>query len=61
MNLSGENVCDDEVVLEKTKIVRMIKRIYALERENTKTKKLGVKEIKIAIEQIIEEEARKCY
>lgn len=47
--------------LEKAKLVRMIKRIYALERENTKTNKRTNNEIKSEIEKIIEEEYKKCY
>lgn len=52
---------ENEVVIEKQKIVRMVKRIYALERDNTKTGKFSEKEMKTEIEKIIEEEAKKCY
>ncbi len=51
----------DEIKIERSKIVRMINRIYELERENTKTKKRSIKDIKTEIEHIIEEEAQKCY
>jgi tRNA(Ser,Leu) C12 N-acetylase TAN1 len=52
---------ENEVVIEKQKIIRMVNRIYELERENTKTGKRNEKEMKTAIERIIEEEAKKCY
>ena len=52
---------ENETVIEKAKIVRMVNRIYALERENTKTGKRNEKEMKAEIERIIEEEAKKCY
>lgn len=52
---------ENEIVIEKAKIVRMVNRIYALERENTKTGKRNEKEMKAEIERIIEEEAKKCY
>jgi len=52
---------ENEMVIEKTKIVRMVNRIYALERENAKTGKRGDKDMKAEIERIIEEEAKKCY
>lgn len=52
---------DNELVIEKQKIVRMVNRIYELERENAKTSKLNEKEMKSKIEHIIEEEAKKCY
>ena len=52
---------ENEVVIEKQKIIRMVNRIYELERENTKTGKRYEKEMKAEIERIIEEEAKKCY
>ena len=52
---------DDEIIIEKQKIIRMVNRIYTLERENTKTGKRSEKEMKVEIEKIIEEEAKKCY
>lgn len=51
----------DDVVIEKAKIIRMVNRIYEIERENTKTGKRNEKEMKAEIERIIEEEAKKCY
>ena len=51
----------NEIIIEKDKIIRMINRIYKLERDNTKTGKLNEKEMKTEIENIIEEEAKKCY
>jgi len=59
--LESLDVREDEIKIERSKIVRMINRIYELERENTKTKKRSVKDIKAEIEHIIEEEAQKCY
>lgn len=58
MNVLSQN---EEIVLEKQKIVRMVNRIYALERDNTKTNKRNGKEMRAEIERIIEEEAKKCY
>jgi septal ring factor EnvC (AmiA/AmiB activator) len=52
---------NEDVVIEKQKIIRMVNRIYALERDNTKTAKRNEKEMKAEIERIIEEEAKKCY
>lgn len=49
---------ENEVVIEKQKIIRMVNRIYELERENTKTGKRNEKEMKAEIERIIEEEAK---
>ena len=43
------------------KFVRMIKRIYALERENSKTGAKTDKKMREEIIKIIEEEAKKCY
>ena len=50
-----------DVVIEKQKIIRMVNRIYVLERDNTKTAKRNEKEMKAEIERIIEDEAKKCY
>lgn len=47
--------------LNKEKLVRMLNKIYRLERENSKTGKLTDKRMKEEIEKIIEEEAKKCY
>lgn len=47
--------------IEPQKLKRMILRIAALERENSKTQKKKEKEMKEAIQAIIEEEAEKCY
>ena len=43
------------------KFVRMIKRIYVLERENSKTGAKTDKKMREEIIKIIEEEAKKCY
>lgn len=52
---------ENETVIEKKKIIRMVNRIYELERDNTKTSKRNEREMKTEIERIIEEEANKCY
>lgn len=52
---------NNDVVIEKQKIVRMVNRIFDLERDNAKTGNRSEKDIKTAIENIIEEEAKKCY
>ena len=52
---------EDEVIIEKQKIIRMVNRIYELERNNAKTNKRNEKEMKAEIERIIEEEVKKCY
>lgn len=54
-------VNEEEIKIEKQKIIRMVNRIYTLERDNTKTNKYSEKEMKTEIERIIEEEAKKCY
>ena len=43
------------------KLLSMIKRIYALERENSKTGAKTDKKMREEIIKIIEEEAKKCY
>ena len=52
---------DNEIMIEKQKIVRMVNRIYELERTNAKTGKLTEKEMKEEIESIIQDEVKKCY
>ncbi len=52
---------NEELELEEAKLRRMIYRIYSLERNNTKTENMTDKVIKTKIEEIIEEEAKKCY
>lgn len=59
--MENKQINENEVVIEKQKIIRMVNRIYELERENTKTGKRNEKEMKAEIERIIEEEAKKCY
>lgn len=59
--MENKQMNENEVVIEKQKIIRMVNRIYELERENTKTGKKNEKEMKAEIERIIEEEAKKCY
>ena len=55
------NFENEEESLDVNKTKRMIYRIYALERENTKTGKYNEKQMKEEIKKIIEEEAKKCY
>ena len=59
--MENKQMNENEVVIEKQKIIRMVNSIYELERENTKTGKRNEKEMKAEIERIIEEEAKKCY
>ena len=59
--MENKQMNENEVVIQKQKIIRMVNRIYELERENTKTGKRNEKEMKAEIERIIEEEAKKCY
>ena len=59
--METKQMTENEVVIENQKIIRMVNRIYELERENTKTGKRNEKEMKAEIERIIEEEAKKCY
>ena len=59
--MENKQMNENEVIIEKQKLIRMINRIYELERENTKTGKRSEKEMKTEIERIIEEEAKKCY
>ncbi len=47
---------DENVRLDEEKVIRMIKRIYALERENAKTLAYGEEKMKAMIVRIIEEE-----
>lgn len=57
----SNNVPEVEVKIEKQKLIRMVNRIYDLERENTKTGKKSEKEMKTEIQKIIEEEDKRCY
>ena len=50
-----------EVYTDENKLLRMLKKIVKLERENSKTEKLSKEKIKEEIQKIIEEEADKCY
>ena len=57
-NTYNENT---ELVIESDKLKRMLKRVYRIERENTKTGRKTEKRMKEEICSIIEEEAKKCY
>lgn len=52
---------DFEEPLDEKKLLRMLSRIYNLERSNSKTGKFGDTDMQTKIERIIEEEADKCY
>lgn len=52
---------NDVVEIDQNKLKRMVIRIFKLERDNTKSNKLSDRELKAAIQEIIEEEANKCY
>lgn len=52
---------NEKIEIDQKKLRRMINRIYYLERVNTKTAVLGEKEIKEKIQDIIEEEVKKCF
>lgn len=54
---------NNDVILEydEKKFKRMLNKIYALERKNTKTDNLTERRMKEEIQKIIEEEAKKCY
>lgn len=56
-----ENKHEVSVEIDSKKLKRMVLRIYALERENTKTNSRSEKEMKAVIQSIIEEEVKKCY
>jgi hypothetical protein len=55
------NISQESKERVQEKFVRMIKRIYALERENSKTGAKTDKKMREEIIKIIEEEAKKCY
>ncbi len=55
------NISQESKERVQEKLVRMIKRIYALERENSKTGAKTDKKMREEIIKIIEEEAKKCY
>lgn len=52
---------DNVVELDEKKLRRMLNRIYQLERQNSKTGKYTDKKMKEQIENIIEEETKKCF
>lgn len=57
-NIINENV---EIEINSDKLKRMLKRVYRIERENTKTGSKTEKKMKEEICAIIEEEVKKCY
>lgn len=57
-NTFNEN---DELKIDPEKLKRMLKRVYRIERENSKTGSKTEKKMKEEICTIIEEEAKKCY
>lgn len=52
---------NDEITLDPEKLKRMLKRVYRIERENSKTGSKTEKKMREEICSIIEEEAKKCY
>lgn len=52
---------NEELKLDQEKLKRMLKRVYRIERENTKTGSKTEKKMREEICSIIEEEAKKCY
>lgn len=52
---------NEELKLDQEKLKRMLKRVYRIERENTKTGSKTEKKMRDEICSIIEEEAKKCY
>lgn len=52
---------NEELKLDQEKLKRMLKRVYRIERENTKTGSKTEKKMRDEICAIIEEEAKKCY
>lgn len=52
---------NDEITLDSEKLKRMLKRVYRIERENSKTGSKTEKKMREEICSIIEEEAKKCY
>lgn len=57
----SDYIKDEVVEIDQNKLKRMVVRIFKLERDNTKNNKLLDREIKEEIQNIIEEEANKCY
>lgn len=58
MNESNQ---DMSIQLDEKKLRRMLNKIYSLERQNSKTGKYNDKKMKEKIQEIIEEEAKKCF
>lgn len=52
---------NDKLTLDSEKLKRMLKRVYRIERENSKTGSKTEKKMREEICSIIEEEAKKCY
>lgn len=52
---------NDELTLDSEKLKRMLKRVYRIERENSKTGSKTEKKMREEICSIIEEETKKCY
>lgn len=57
----NDNYATDASMSLDEKKLRMLNRIYHLERQNSKTEKMTEKKMKEEIQRIIEEEADKCY
>lgn len=60
--MNDNNTFDNEELEIKPDVLkRMLKRVYRIERENTKTGSKTEKKMKEEICSIIEEEVKKCY
>ena len=59
--MMSNNEASNQMHVDQKKLKRMVVRIVALERENTKTNRYDERTIKNKIQSIIEEEAKKCY
>ncbi len=60
--MNDNNTFDNaELEIKPDVLKRMLKRVYRIERENTKTGSKTEKKMKEEICSIIEEEVKKCY
>ncbi len=57
----GDLMETEKVEVDDNRLKRMIIKIYAEERNNSKTAKYGEREMKDRIKSIIEGEVKKCY
>lgn len=52
---------NDNMEIKDDVLMRMARRVFNIERENSKTNKFGDREMREHIKSIIEEEVKKCY